>query len=400
MPPDRALRVALVWFTEDLVLARTSAPYGPYTAGFRELGHEAVTVAPARAAEGYPLPVRTVPRESSLADPGLWRELAADVVLGWTWHRMDDALAAARQSGAKIINLSDSDGQISPRVHPLPSWRFAVDSQPTLRLRLGATRLWVKRFLRLYRPEHAAAVAALRHSDALVFCSRAAGKEFARILDHEGASELANRIAVVPYPVGAAFCTGPVPAEREVRVVSAARWDAGQKNAGLMAAALRRVVRARADVGVVLAGRGGEAVFAGLCRECPRVRYVGVCPPERVAEYLGGGRVLAMSSRWESGPIVAFEALAMGATLAAAPIHNLAEFAAGGAFGRVGSAHTPRALADAILAELAAWDDGRRDPAAIAAHWRERVSPVAVCRALLAAVGLAGATVAAAGVSS
>lgn len=387
MTSKRRLRIALTWFTQNIVLSHSSAPYLLYTRGFQELGHEVVTVLPSAAAEGYTMPIRIVPNEACLADPELWRDIGADIIIGLTWHQMGPALAAARRTGARVINISDSDGQISPRVHPMPAWRFAFHSQSTWRGKLGATRLWVKRFFHLYRNEHASAVEALRHSDTLVFCSHAAASEFGRILACEGVPDLAARSSVVPYPIAEAFCTRSVAGDRPVRVVSIARWNAGQKNAGLMEAALRRVVRVRKDVEVILVGRGGEQVFGPLCRECPRVRYAGVLPPEQVAEHLGTSRVLAISSRWESGPIVAFEAMALGTTVAAVPIHNIAEFVSDGSFGRVSPRHTPEALAESVLDELTAWDQGLRNPERIASYWRNRVSPISVCRQLLATIG-------------
>ena len=44
----------------------------------------------------------------------------------------------------------------------------------------------------------------------------------------------------------------------------------------------------------------------------------------------------------------------------------------------------PTALASALAEELAAGDNGRRDAGEVAAHWRARLSPLAVSRQLLA----------------
>jgi hypothetical protein len=57
--------------------------------------------------------------------------------------------------------------------------------------------------------------------------------------------------------------------------------------------------------------------------------------------------------------------------------------AEGDRYGTIAREASPAALAAALRAEAAAWDDGRRDAAAIAAHWRSRLSPAAFCRALL-----------------
>ena len=56
----------------------------------------------------------------------------------------------------------------------------------------------------------------------------------------------------------------------------------------------------------------------------------------------------------------------------------------GGRFGTLAPGRSARALAAALGAELAGWDTGHRDAFAIAAHGRERFSPGAVGRDLLA----------------
>ena len=70
------------------------------------------------------------------------------------------------------------------------------------------------------------------------------------------------------------------------------------------------------------------------------------------------------------------------------PILTLRAPIVGGQFGRVSRSHAAGALANAIREEMAAWDRGERDPTAIAAHWRELVSPVAVAGRMLNLLGL------------
>src|SRR5262249_13050394 len=154
-----------------------------------------------------------------------------------------------------------------------------------------------------------------RHSDAQVFCARASAEEYRKVLRAEGVDELAARLAAVPYPVSEQFCSRPVSAERQRRVVAIGRWDAAQKHPRLMAAALERFLTRDRETEVVLIGQGGQRVFGGIARRHPQVRVAGVLPAEEVADCLAASRVLALSSRWESGPIVAFEALALGATV-------------------------------------------------------------------------------------
>ncbi len=62
---------------------------------------------------------------------------------------------------------------------------------------------------------------------------------------------------------------------------------------------------------------------------------------------------------------------------------NLAGMIDDGRYGSLAASRRPEALAQALADEVAAWDAGRRQAQAIAAHWRARLSPVAVSRGLL-----------------
>jgi hypothetical protein len=102
-----------------------------------------------------------------------------------------------------------------------------------------------------------------------------------------------------------------------------------------------------------------------------------------VAETLSRARSILFSSRWEGCPHSAMEALVLGATVIGTPIPSLVSWTEDERFGRVASRARPRALARAMLEEMAAWDVGARDARAIAAHWRPRLDPAEVCRRLL-----------------
>jgi glycosyltransferase involved in cell wall biosynthesis len=144
------------------------------------------------------------------------------------------------------------------------------------------------------------------------------------------------------------------------------------------------VLAADAEVGFDLVGPGGDAAFADLCRRQSRVTYHGPRQPEIVADLLRNARALLLSSRWESGPLVANEALSLGCTLVGpARVPSFEAICASGRYGTACRGGSSRSLAAAVLDELRAWDDGRRDPAAIAATWRPRFDPRTVCGQLL-----------------
>jgi glycosyltransferase involved in cell wall biosynthesis len=96
-------------------------------------------------------------------------------------------------------------------------------------------------------------------------------------------------------------------------------------------------------------------------------------------------RALLLTSRWESGPLVLNEALASGCTvIGPADVPSVLDACDGGEFGTAVRRRSAAAFADAIRVELARWEQGKRDPAAIAERWRPRFDPADVCRRLLA----------------
>jgi glycosyltransferase involved in cell wall biosynthesis len=376
------MRIALVW-NADARLVDITVRHELFVRGFEALGHEVVTACTPRAAEGYAYPVHAVAERGDFADPALWRHLGADVAVMITWHMMTDVLAAIRSAGTRTIAIADSDGQVSTRVHPRATWQGMIATQPRWDLKVRATRHWLQRCLLHGRREDLDKIESTRHSDLVVFGTERARDNFRRILTHYRQHRLARRLTVAPYPVNEAFCGGPIPTRKRNRIVAIARWDSPQKDAGMMAAALRLFLAQKTATEIVLVGRGGEEWFRELARRFPQVRYLGVQSPEKIADILAESRSIVFASRWESGPIAAWEALALGSTVIGAPIPNLACLAADGRFGRVSATRRPADLARAIRDEMRAWEDGRRDSVAIASHWRARLRPAAVCRTLL-----------------
>ena len=193
-------------------------------------------------------------------------------------------------------------------------------------------------------------------------------------------------MVVIPYPVDEQFLTGDVPtaADRADRIVAIGRWDDSQKDGPLLAAAIERVAAVRPKTEFVVIGRNGTEVFSRLCKQVARVRYLGVQPPSVIGQFLRASRTLALSSGWESGPIVASEALCAGCSLVGpAWVPTIPWYCGEGAYGTVFERRSASALAGALAAELAEWDIGGRDPRTISAYFRPWFTPASVCRSLL-----------------
>lgn len=382
------MKIALIW-PEGVPLGAISFRFEHYLEGFRRLGHEAVMVAPTGTEEGFPHPVETA-GDGDLERATFWSGLGVEVAVVLTWHRFSPLLGALQAAGVQVVAISDSDGLVGLRVHPWKVLERMLVYRRGLRPRLGCIKYWLGRYFTdgfTGAREDREFLASTRLSDAIVFGSTQAIHAFRRFLRFHGADEeFRHRLRVVPYAVPESFCTLPLTARRRPRFAALARWSDPQKHAELLAGALRIFLHRHSEAEIELFGRDGEPFFGPLAASFPGVQLRGPQPPPVVQESLASCRSVVFSSRWETGPHAATEALALGATVVGAPIPNLVGITDGGRFGTVAAAHRPRALAEALEQEWQLWERGERDPLAIAAHWRRQVRPESVCRQLLAAL--------------
>ena len=385
------MRIAIVWNHESRLLDG-SFRFEQYLAGFRALGHEPFLVCTRSSAAGVEGPGRLADDADELRASGFWREVAADVAVIVTWHRMSRVLEAMAEAGTRVVALADSDGRVGFRLFPRFTLERILAYGDGGLDRARRLKYWLGRWLSDLRgrsEEDEEALRSTRASDVLALGHAEGIRHFRRFLAHHGEGALGSRLVEVPLAIGASFLACPIPATKDDLVVAVGRWHDPQKNAPLLARALELFLADRPRTSVEIFGAGGEDVFAPLAG---KVDYRGVARQEVVAETLSRARSIVFSSRWEGSPHAATEALALGATLVGTPIPSLESWTADGRFGRVAGRARPRDLARALVLEHRAWDAGERHGPAIAGHWRPRLSPEGVCGRLLAPLGVARAS--------
>ena len=389
------MRIAVVW-NHGTPLSQCSFRFEEYIRGLEELGHEAFVVCPQSSDDGFPAPTFCPPLGEGLANREFWLDLKVQVAVLPSFHQMSGLLELLVGIGVRTIAMGDSDGQMGLRAFPLATMRRTVHAGASgrrhRRRQVGKLALRYLRSFKRRDPQDAEFLRSATFSDVLILGNAESRDHFRRFLRKAGAGDMAERVHVAPLAINRVFCEFP-DLERERRgLVAIGRWDDPQKNAPLLARALTRYLdRAGGreddeEVPVRIFGAGGEEHFQDLCRQFPNVSYEGPQHPPVLAEALAGSRSIVFSSRWEGSPHAGCEALSMGATIVGTPIPSLRSWSEDGAYGRVASAHRAGPLANAIAAEQAVWLRGERDPASIAAVWRERSSGRGVCEAMLAAL--------------
>lgn len=359
-------------FTHELLPVQRGKEVGLIPLGLERLGWDVELHAPSGNGEGWPYPVRVAPL-AELGSDAYWAGRGIDAALVFSFFRHRELMATMRRTGAAVLVKGDTDGLLSARRHPLRTLEIALHHQGSLPVRAAQVAHWLARLGPLHRREVTGVVDTVAAADALTVESERARSRIAALLRSAGRGDLEDRLHVVPSPVAPVFAEGDAGGEREPIVVAAGRWDDGQKNAPLLAAALRRFLRAHPGWRAHAIGAHAERRFHG-----ERIEAAERMPQDELARLLRRARIVVSSSRYESFSLAIHEGLASGCTLAATPLAPFEHAVSEGPYGSLATRRGPDGLADALAREAAAWEAGEHDPVAIAAFWRERLGLEAI----------------------
>lgn len=317
------------------------------------------------------------------AEAGFWRGLGLDAAMVFSWLHEPALVRTLRGAGIRTALRADHDGMASVRVFPEATWRTTVASAQSLWNRLRCTRHWCRRWLRGHQQEDAVVMAAIEAADAVMIETQEAANNLIRIFDRYGRQDLECKLRVVPHSVHDAFLTADFEdGKRAPRIFCGGRWSDPQKDARLLSATLRQLLRREPDLHVSIAGDAPPDAFSEWAGH-PRAQFLGKLPQEHLISLLGGSRMILSTSRWESHPIGSLEALCLGGGVVGPALPGMISLADSGRSGTLAATRSASALAEAASSELAVWSRGLRDPRAIARRWRSRVSNEAVAAGMI-----------------
>jgi glycosyltransferase involved in cell wall biosynthesis len=359
---------------------------GLLSRGFQAIGVDSRAVMPGEpAADDEPDLIRTA--YADLESPEWWRGHGLDGVVLYAWGRpkFRRVAEAIRQAGIFLVLNQDSGGVISPLNGLSEWWREE-------RVVTGGGLPFLKRIVRgltmglavtdPLRARH------LRHGDVISCVSPAAVEHYRRLCRIYGGDALAAKVRLLPHPVHPLF--QPDGGERSRAVVTVGRWDAAvQKRPDLMMAVVSRLVSEDAGVTVEIVGTPTpplSAWHAALADEAKcRVRLHGRLAPAEIGRLMARARVAWCPSAFESFHIASGEALCSGCSVVAAESPSLASFPwfVSERSGSLARTDDVAGHAAAIIRELRAWDDGRREARAIAATWQARLQAPEVARLVI-----------------
>ena len=180
-----------------------------------------------------------------------------------------------------------------------------------------------------------------------------------------GRPDLADRVVFLPHPVPDGFAFDPARDAKENLVLAVAQdWRNPRKGGAILAGALERFLANHPDWRATVVGANADLVAAAAPHVSDRIDRR---PPLESADLLPlyrSAKIFLTASGSESGPIVAFEALACGCSVVFPPELLHLSWIRDAGLGTMSARRSPDSLAPSLDAEAAIWNSSpRRVPA-------------------------------------
>lgn len=357
--------------------------------GFQAIGYESRAVMPGepQANDEADL-IRT--DYANLESAGWWKSHRLDGVVLYAWGspKYRKVAAAIRKAGIFLVLNQDNGGLISP----LAGFGGWLDEQWIMADSRMAFLKLVARGLTIgllatdpLRASH------LKQGDVIACVSPTAVGHYRKLCRIYGGDKLAERVALLPHPVEPGFHFNNSTEIKSRQVVCIGRWqDQLQKRPRLMQAVLLQLMESDPHVRVEVVGtttpellHWHQSLGNGMQ---DRARLRGKVDRDQLAGILRGSQVFYSPSAYESFGIAAGEALCCGCSVVAGRSISMASFEWFVSLdsGRLAEREGVLGHLQAVREELACWDHGHRDPAAIARNWGNQLHASEVATRVLA----------------
>jgi len=360
--------------------------------GFEMIGIESrsVTLGPAKPDD---LPAMIRATWEDLTSPKWWRSLGINGIVFYTWGnpKYRRMVEAAKTAGIQIAQVADQQGIISP----IADWKAHLKAESNYNWHRNKAAQYARfipkiiysHTLRLLFRDRA--IARTIASSDLFFCATPnAEKRYRNLTRWFQGQDAANRIHFVPLPVNSNFrYSKETPKENEV--VAVGRWESHQKRLGLLLGTINETFHSRNDIRFRIFGTVIPELLSWH-ESLPKayqnlVTLEGVVPNVQLTTHYQKAKVILVASAFESFHIASAEAICCGASVVAcrSPFLDSLEWQASKKSGRLAEQATPISLAETLLSELDAWDQGERDPVQISRDWTEILHPDKVAAKIL-----------------
>lgn len=318
-----------------------------------------------------------------------WKQQKCDLVVVNTWGmpKFTKLIHVIQASGAKVFIRLDSNGLNSPRCDfwGYMSLTYGTEFDRSRSQLRAAIKAAIKPFL--YSIPAVYDTQMIRHllaADYVGIESHGAKKYFMKCVPKDKKAEINQRVSIIRHPVVPEIEDMDVAESKENIIMCVGRWDSYFKGAGLMGKVITEIISRHKNWQVHVYGRAAERLElpeSDVLEE--RVCLVGVSPHQSVLRGWQQAKICLFTSRHESGPIAAEEALTLGCTVVGPPdIPSMHDLCAP-SFGTLPRSRKVGDMVQAVSDEIYLWEKGQRKAQEIAVEARNIFSVNAVCKKIL-----------------
>jgi len=329
---------------------------------------------------GFPGVIQTTMENMCSADWWKQHELDALVINSWGSPKYTPIIQAAKDAGIKVLARLDTNGINTPFLNPLAYTQYNYssfrdkdfNSLKALFASMVKTPLYA--IPSVYDMKH---LKQLEIVDFIGVESPEAHERLTRMFKYYKRNHLIEKLAIIRQPAAPDIIATNIEdlPEKQKSIIAVGRWNAHQKNTPLLVKTIVETLKRKEDYELHLIG-SGQDIIQNLLRKAPedvksRIHIYDSIPHTKVVEIFQRSQICLITSRYESGPLVASEALCCGCTFFAqdndyVPLKAIRDLNAGG--GTKGSA---KKLASGLILQMEDWNAGKYDSKTIASKSRD-----------------------------
>ncbi len=361
MVEKKSCKIGIV-FNSPSEMRKSSIDYGKYYKGFKSIGLNCILFARKESVIGFDYPIETVDNETVFCREDYWKRFDLDYCLIPTWMGMNPILASLKKTNCRILNMIDSDGYFGTRVFPRYSLKNMVSYHNDWHSKIKCLYWWIRIYLFYHKVYAESVIDNFKLSDKIIVNSPQARRNIIDFLRYYNSSDLSSKIITSKYPVHEIFLSqATVPKLNQI--ISIGRWESGQKNGALLKRVIKRFLSLKFNYRFVIVGTCQDNFFADLLRDFPNcVTHIPSASREEIYNLIRSSKILLSTSIYESGPIVADEALLSGTSLVAPldiPLFNY--YLSDNHFGTGFKARKVKSVVRALSQEIHRWEFGERN---------------------------------------
>ena len=298
--------------------------------------------------------------ETEWRDPFFWRTFHADAAIcyfGLSSRRFLPVVRAIRKAGLRLVLKTDSSFGLNE--FPSLAWTWARKCYWVARERhrvmsaLAKSAFDFAKWVRGFDPK--TMIPYVDAFDLVAVESPLSLENTRNWLSRHGRADLAGKLAFIPHPVPDNFIFDPMQhCKGNVVLAVAEDWRNPRKGGKILAKALSMFLSARPDWHATVVGAHSDALVSLIGRSS-QTAAVARTMPETLLPLYRSAKVFVTASGSESGPIVAFEALACGCSVVFPPELLQLRWMADCGRGVMAESRSPSALAAAMSRVVSAF---------------------------------------------